>query len=160
MLTFSNVAPAKRILSLRDPTQKMSKSAPNPKSRILITDDLQQIQSKIRSAVTDSSPTISYDPVNRPGVANLLTILAASSSVTKSPAELSFDYANKTHSELKTDVVDTVESLIRPIRENYRRIREDEAWLRQVSNQGTDKAREIAARTMGEVKRQIGLGRL
>ncbi|KAG8984015.1 Tryptophan--tRNA ligase, mitochondrial, partial [Tulasnella sp. 427] len=154
------ITPAKRILSLRDPTQKMSKSAPNPKSRILITDQFSQIQAKIRSAVTDSTPSISYDPENRPGVANLLTILASCSGTSKSVPELAQEYSSKNHAELKADVTEAVERLVGPIRENYRRIRNDEAWLREVSDDGIRRAREIAAQTMKEVKHQIGLGPL
>ncbi|KAG9050805.1 Tryptophan--tRNA ligase, mitochondrial [Tulasnella sp. UAMH 9824] len=154
------ITPAKRILSLRDPTQKMSKSAPNPKSRILITDNYSQIQAKVRSAVTDSTPSISYDPENRPGVANLLTILASCSDSSKSVAELAQEYSSKNHAELKADVTEAVERLVGPIRENYRRIRNDEAWLRQVSNDGIRRAREIATQTMDQVKHQIGLGPL
>ncbi|KAG8985845.1 Tryptophan--tRNA ligase, mitochondrial [Tulasnella sp. 427] len=154
------ITPAKRILSLRDPTQKMSKSAPNPKSRILITDEFSQIQAKIRSAVTDSAPSISYDPEYRPGVANLLTILASCSGTSKSVPEIAQEYSSKNHAELKTDVTEAVERLVGPIRENYRRIRNDEAWLREVSVDGIRKAREIAAQTIKQVKHQIGLGPL
>ncbi|KAF8319437.1 Nucleotidylyl transferase [Clavulina sp. PMI_390] len=67
--------PTKRILSLRDPIQKMSKSAKDPKSRILLSDSRDEIARKIRKAVTDSETTISYDPIHRPGISNLLRIL-------------------------------------------------------------------------------------
>lgn len=68
-------APAKRILNLRDPTQKMSKSAVNPNSRIILSDSADEVSQKIRKAVTDSDHDISYDPVARLGISNLLRLL-------------------------------------------------------------------------------------
>merc|ERR1711939_99457 len=68
------ISPAKRVMSLTDPVKKMSKSDPNPKSRILLTDSNEVIRSKIKSAMTDSFDGISYEPERRPGVSNLLDI--------------------------------------------------------------------------------------
>lgn len=90
----------------------------------------------------------------------MLTILAACSGTSKSVPELAQEYSAKNHAELKADVTEAVERLVGPIRENYRRIRDDEAWLREVSSHGIRRAREIAARTMEQVKHQIGLGPL
>lgn len=155
-------APAKRIMSLRKPDQKMSKSAPDPKSRIIISDSAEVVSSKIRSAVTDSISTITYDPVKRPGVSNLLIILAAvsSSSSTPSPKALAAEYKGKDHAALKADVTEAVETRLKPIREDYLRLKDDEAWLNVVSRTGVRRAREIAVVTMDEVKRKIGIGPL
>ncbi|KAG8897848.1 hypothetical protein FRB99_007873 [Tulasnella sp. 403] len=152
------ITPAKRILSLRDPTQKMSKSAPNVKSRILITDDFDHIQAKVRAAVTDSTASIWYDPKTRPGVGNLLTILSACGDTSETAEQLASRYVNKSHSDLKKDVAEAIEFRLQPIREEYTRIRGDEGWLREVSREGIRKAREIATRTMEVVKGQLGLG--
>ena len=75
---ISHLSPAesKRISSLRNPDQKMSKSAPDANSRILLTDTPEQIQSKFKRAVTDSEPMLTYDPENRPAVSNLISILS------------------------------------------------------------------------------------
>ncbi|KAG8853362.1 Tryptophan--tRNA ligase, mitochondrial [Tulasnella sp. 330] len=157
------ISPAKRVMSLRNPQQKMSKSAPDPRSRILISDSTEEISSKIRSAVTDSIPTISYDPLNRPGVSNLLTILAAvisSSSFTLSAEALANEYQGKDHASLKADVTDAIVTRLRPIRDNYLRLKDDEAWLNVVSRTGVRRAREIAVVTMDEVKQKIGIGPL
>ncbi|KAG8983983.1 Tryptophan--tRNA ligase, mitochondrial [Tulasnella sp. JGI-2019a] len=157
------ISPAKRIMSLRNPMQKMSKSAPDPRSRIIISDSAESVASKIRSAVTDSIPTITYDPVNRPGVSNLLTILAAvlpQSGNPIRPVALAEEYMGKNHAALKGDVVDAVEAKLRPIREEYLRLKDDEAWLNIVSRTGARRAREIATVTMEEVKQKIGLGPL
>ncbi|KAG1736920.1 uncharacterized protein EDB91DRAFT_1141640 [Suillus paluster] len=92
--------PSKRILSLKDPTSKMSKSSPDVQSRILLTDTATQIQSKIRAAVTDSIQGITYDPKDRPGTSNLLTILAActDSDVT----QVAKTYESQGHGDLET----------------------------------------------------------
>lgn len=145
-------------MSLRNPSQKMSKSSPNPKSRISISDTPDQIASKIRSAVTDSIPTISYDPVARPGVANLLTILASVNETEgETAAEVARRYEGKDHATLKRDTAEGVEARIKPIREEFTRLREDKAWLNEVARVGVRKARERAVKTMEEVKKTIGL---
>ena len=102
---------------------------------------------------------ISFDPENRPGVANLLTILAAcqTNGRQSSPLELAQQYASRNHSDLKTDVADAVEARIRPIREEYLRLKADEGWLRQVAGEGVMRARNLASKTMAAVKKQIGL---
>lgn len=142
-------------MSLRNPLQKMSKSAPDPRSRISLSDTSEQITSKIRSAVTDSIPTITYDPQSRPGVANLLTILA---SVTDEALdEVARRYEGKDHATLKGDVSEAVEEKIRPIRERFEWLRDDGAWLDEVAKVGVRRAREKAVKTMEEVKRTIGL---
>lgn len=142
-------------MSLRNPLQKMSKSAPDPRSRISISDTSDQISTKIRSAVTDSIPTITYDPIARPGVANLIVILA---SVTDSEiSDVAGSYEGKDHATLKRDVSDAVEAKLGSIRERFERLRADEAWLDEVAKVGVRRAREKADVTMEEVKRTIGL---
>ncbi|KAG8970036.1 Tryptophan--tRNA ligase, mitochondrial [Tulasnella sp. 419] len=154
------IAPAKRILSLRDPTQKMSKSAPNVKSRILLTDDYSQITSKIRFAVTDSIPEIYYDPKSRPGVSNLLTILAACRGGSEDPQVLGNYYGAKNHSDLKQDVAGAIEERLGPAREEYFRIQKEDAWLQTIAEQGAQRARDIAQQTMKQVKAKLGLDSL
>ncbi|KAG9102854.1 Tryptophan--tRNA ligase, mitochondrial [Ceratobasidium sp. 370] len=165
------ITPAKRILSLRDPAQKMSKSAPHPSSRILLTDPAEVIEKKVRSAVTDSERGVTYDPVARPGVANLLTILDACTSLTGSEktdgdGETS-DTRLKTlagrfasHAELKRAVAEAVEAAVAPIRAEYARVRANESYLRDVAEVGRMRAAEAAERTMSEVKEVLGVGKL
>ncbi|EJU05865.1 tryptophanyl-tRNA synthetase [Dacryopinax primogenitus] len=153
--------PTKRVLSLRDPSQKMSKSAPSEKSRILITDDPAAISAKIRGAVTDSNPDITFDPTGRPGVSNLLSMLAActtESSVADldSTAQL---YRGKQIQDLKRDVADAIIARVEPIRTEYERLRKDLAWLRDVSQAGDQEARGRVGQTMSEVKKILGLAR-
>lgn len=107
-------------------------------------------------------PTISYDPLERPGVSNLLTILAAcdGSPGAGSAEELSKNYSQKNHADLKQDVAEAIENLISPIRERYLQLQNDPGYLVEVSEQGSEKARAIARRSMAEVKRAVGLDAL
>ncbi|KAH7928161.1 tryptophanyl-tRNA synthetase [Leucogyrophana mollusca] len=148
-------SPSKRILSLKDPTSKMSKSSPDLQSRILLTDTVTQIKAKIRAAVTDSIQGITYDPISRPGTSNLLTILAAcsDSDVTK-VAKL---YENKGHGHLKNDVADAVEELLKGPRAEFERIRHETAYLSDVAARGAEQARIRSEQTLLEVRRRIGL---
>ncbi|KZO92350.1 tryptophanyl-tRNA synthetase [Calocera viscosa TUFC12733] len=154
--------PTKRVLSLRDPTQKMSKSAPSDKSRILITDDPAAITAKIRGAVTDSISEITYHPERRPGVSNLISILAACTSEEPNLdlGTIARSYQGKRIQDLKQDVADAVIAKIEPIRKEYEKIRAESAWLRDVSDAGDTLARERASRTMSEVKKTVGLARM
>jgi len=147
--------PTRRVLSLKDPSSKMSKSAPDVQSRILLTDTAAQIKSKIRGAVTDSIVGVTYDPVSRPGAANLLTILAACTN--EEPEEVAKRYANKGHGELKADVADSVEELLCGPRAEFERIKGETAYLAEVAQAGAAKARERSEDTMQEVRRRVGL---
>ncbi|KAG9123611.1 Tryptophan--tRNA ligase, mitochondrial, partial [Ceratobasidium sp. 392] len=160
------ITPAKRILSLRDPAQKMSKSAPHPSSRILLTDPTDVIEKKIRSAVTDSERDVAYDPDARPGVANLLTILDAckgsgeadESGETRDTRLKTLAAALSSHAELKRAVTDAVEAVVAPIRAEYTRIRADGSYLRDVAEVGRMRAAEVAERTMSDVREVLGVG--
>ncbi|ELU43780.1 tryptophanyl-tRNA synthetase [Rhizoctonia solani AG-1 IA] len=165
-------APAKRILSLRDPSQKMSKSAPHPASRILLTDPPEAIDKKIKSAVTDSERGVEYDPVARPGVANLLTILDACRGLSgENPPDqggdtstrletLASELSTLSHAEFKRWVSDAVQSTLAPIRDEYTRIRADESYIRDVAEAGRMRAFEVAENTMADVREVLGVGRL
>ncbi|KAH7340127.1 tryptophanyl-tRNA synthetase [Rhizoctonia solani] len=166
------ITPAKRILSLRDPSQKMSKSAPHPASRILLTDPPEAIEKKIKSAVTDSERGVEYDPTARPGVANLLTILDACRGLSGevSPGEsedtstrlktLASEISTLSHADFKRLVNDVVQSTVAPIRDEYVRIRADESYLRDVAEAGRMRAFEVAEDTMSDVREVLGVGRL
>jgi len=152
---MNHTAPSKRILSLADPTSKMSKSSPNPQSRILLTDSAAEITSKIRAAVTDSISGITFDPTARPGTSNLLTILASCTG--EDTVDVATRYERKGHGQLKADVVDAVEELIKGPRAEFGRIRRDTAYLSQISEQGAKKARVLSESTLREVRERIGL---
>lgn len=155
----------------------MSKSAPNPSSRILITDSPSVIQQKINRAVTDSDRSLSWDPVERRGVANLLGILAActegtAAEMAKQEKTTSYDEQMSTlsdtlngrginsHAALKAEVAEAVITRLGGIREEFERLRSDQGYLRDVARMGRDRARVIAQDTMGEVRERVGLGSL
>ncbi|OBZ75460.1 Tryptophan--tRNA ligase, mitochondrial [Grifola frondosa] len=149
------ITPSRRILSLKDPSSKMSKSAPDVQSRILLTDTEAQIRAKIRAAVTDSIVGVTYDPVTRPGTANLLTILAACTD--EDVVEVAKRYSDKGHGHLKNDVADAVEELIKEPRAEFERLRGEAGYLNAVARDGATKARALSEATMREVRGRIGL---
>jgi tryptophanyl-tRNA synthetase len=159
------ISPAKRVMSLMDPEKKMSKSHPNPKSRILLTDSDELIRSKIKGAVTDSIEGITFEPERRPGVSNLVEILAHATAAAGSPTDSSSmsldDIAKDMHSSsmraLKDRVADAVCGVIGPIREKCEAIIQDQQALDDVAAEGAEKARASAAGTIERVKRTIGL---
>lgn len=153
------VSPAKRIMSLTDPTAKMSKSAANPKSRILLTDSESEIRRKVMAAVTDSIAGISYDPNRRPGVSNLVELLYHTRDGSDSGTldELADQLRNVSMRALKEQVARSVELAIKPIREHYEAISQDQRMLDEVAMSGAAKARESASLVLQRVKEAVGL---
>lgn len=145
-----------KIMSLVDPTKKMSKSDPNPKATINLLDDLAQIKNKIKSAVTDLVGHVNYDPINQPGISNLLTIY---SSITgKSIVEIVSLYQDKGYADFKGDLANIVVEEIKPIQEKLLAI-ESSGELDQILDEGRDYANKVASRKIEKVYNRIGLGR-
>ncbi|KAK4957352.1 Tryptophan--tRNA ligase, mitochondrial [Elasticomyces elasticus] len=153
------ISPAKRVMSLTDPLAKMSKSHPNSKSRILLTDSEEAIRNKLKAAVTDSIDGITYDPERRPGVSNLIDILyhADPRSNHHDQAELVKDLQGLSMRYLKDRVADAVNAAINDIRARYEDLVHDESYLQDVAEQGARKANESAAATLRDVKGAVGL---
>lgn len=145
-----------RIMDLQEPTKKMSKSDENDKGYISMFDDSNTIMKKIRSAVTDSIGVIKYDPINQPGLANLITIYA---SVT----DLSLDavvakHRNSTYQTFKEDLGKILVETLIPIQDIYRDlVKSDE--LQAILDHGREVASDYAFKKMRKCKRKIGLGR-
>ena len=135
----------------------MSKSAADPNSRILLTDSYETIVKRIRSAVTDSISGITFDPVERPGTSNLLTILSACTGGEEAPTVLAERYAGSNHGLLKKDVAEAVEETLRKPRAEFARLREDRTFLAKVARDGAEKAQEHSDGLMKEVRQRIGL---
>lgn len=145
-----------KVMSLQDPTKKMSKSDPNPKGYIALLDDEAIIRKKIMSAVTDSVGTIAYDPKERPGISNLLTIYDVFSG--EGIDNICKKYEGKGYAEFKTDLAQIVVNAIRPIQEKYNAlIKSDE--LDKILDEGRDYASKIAFKKISKVYNKIGLGR-
>ncbi|UHR03198.1 tryptophan--tRNA ligase [Peptoniphilus sp. GNH] len=142
-----------RIMSLQDPSSKMSKSDPNSDGYILIIEDEKETEKKIKKAVTDSLGKISYNDEQK-GLKNLIDIYAVLSK--KTPDEIVKQYEDKGYGEFKTDLARVVNDSLRPIREKYQKIREDKAYLENVYKEGAQKARKIASKTMAKVYRKMG----
>ena len=141
-----------RIMSLSDPTKKMSKS--DPKGDIFLKDDPAVIRKKIMSAVTDSGSEVKYDEENKPGISNLLTIYAALKEISIEDAEKEF--ANARYGEFKKAVADVVCSELESFQNKYREILESKAY-EQVLLDGAKRATEISNQTLKRVKKAVGL---
>jgi tryptophanyl-tRNA synthetase len=153
------VAPAKRVMALDQPTQKMSKSHSNPKSRVLLTDSREEIQKKLKVALTDSIDGISYDPEARPGVANLIDIAYHLDPAEASSAEeLAKHFKSVTLKALKEKVAEVIDLKIAPIRDRYMFLMEgDKSVLADAAALGQQKASESASATMKLVREAVGL---
>lgn len=153
------ISPMRRVMSLLEPTVKMSKSAPNPKSRITLTDTKERIEKRIKGAVTDSIDGITYDPENRPGLSNLIDLLYHSSAEEgyDSQEALAKDLENMSKKALKTKVADSIDAQLRPIRERYMQIIDDYMLLESVAAEGSDKASRNSRANIRRVKKCMGL---
>ena len=142
-----------RIMSLSDPTKKMSKS--DPKGDIFLKDEPNIIRKKIMSAVTDTGSDIYYDPINKPGISNLLQIYAALSDITIEEAQAKFKDIHQ-YGEFKKIVADKVLEELVPFQERYKTFLNNKT-INEVLNAGKEKARFVANKTLTKVKKTVGL---
>lgn len=145
-----------KVMSLTDPTKKMSKSDPNEKSCIYLTDPENVIRKKIGSAVTDSETCVKYDVENKPGISNLLTILSACTN--KSISELEIEFKDSNYGTFKKAVADAVVELLKPIQEKFTEYVNSKE-LDEILNKGRDNASYAASKMIKKVYKKIGLGR-
>ena len=143
-----------KVMSLQDPLAKMSKSDPNPKAYISVLDDDATIMKKFKGAVTDSETEIRFDPENKPGVSNLLTIMAVAQK--KSVEEVVKDFDGLMYGHLKVRTGEAVCEMLRPMKEEYNRLIKDEAYLLQCAREGAQRAQVIAEETLNRFKKAIG----
>ncbi len=144
-----------RIMSLDDPTSKMSKSAKSELSRISLLDSPEKIKKAIMKAATDSEGHVKYDAENKPGISNLLTIYSSFSG--KSIAELEKEYESSGYGDFKKDLVEVVVEALKPIKTSYAEIRHSPE-LAKILKDGEERASAIAEKTMRRVKAAFGLG--
>ena len=145
-----------KIMSLQDPTSKMSKSDKLEKAVIYLLDDEAVIRKKIASAVTDSEAQVYYDPVNKPGISNLLTILSCCTN--KSIEQLVLECKDMNYGEFKKVVADAVISKLAPIQKRYQEILNSHE-LDEILTAGASKASYFANKMISKVKRKMGIGR-
>ncbi len=141
-----------RIMSLSEPTKKMSKS--DPKGDIYLKDDLKVIRKKIMSAVTDSEARVAYDPENKPGVSNLLQIYAALKDISIPEAEKLFEGSN--YGTFKGAVADVVCDVLGNLQQKYQAFIAS-GEVERVLEEGAKKAREVANNTLHRVQHAVGL---
>ena len=144
-----------RIMALDDPEAKMSKSAENIHSRISLLDEDSKIKKSIMRATTDSDGELRFDPVNKPGVSNLLNIYSAFSGV--SVDEILANQSWRGYGDLKKELVGVTQEALAPIKKNYEEIRHSEELIR-VLNDGAERASAIAEPVMQRVRDKFGLG--
>jgi tryptophanyl-tRNA synthetase len=143
-----------KITDLQDPTAKMSKSASSPNGIVELLDDPAKSAKKIRSAVTDTGREITFDPVGKAGVSNLLTIMSALTD--RSIDDLVAAYAGKGYGDLKKDLAEIVAEFVRPIQERTRAYLDDQAQLDKLLAVGAEKARSVASVTLRNVYDRVG----
>lgn len=133
----------------------MSKSSVNPNGIIELLDDPKVIAKRIRSAVTDTEREIRFDPVAKPGIANLLTILSALTG--RDVLALEADYVGKGYGDLKKDLADVVVDFLTPFQERAQAYLEDSEALDDVLADGAERARELARGTLDRISGRSGL---
>ncbi|KXZ39582.1 tryptophanyl-tRNA synthetase [Alkalithermobacter thermoalcaliphilus JW-YL-7 = DSM 7308] len=142
-----------RIMSLQDPTKKMSKSDENVNAYISITEDSDSISRKIKRAVTDSLNRVKYCE-EQPGIKNLISIYSNLSG--KSIQEIESLYEGKGYSEFKSDLAEVVVESLRPVREKYEQLLKNKDYLESIYSQGAIKAEKAARKTLRKVYRKVG----
>lgn len=159
ILTVPEVKIAKvgaRIMSLTEPTKKMSKSDPNLKSFISLLDSPKQLEKKIKSAVTDSEGIVRYDKENKPGVSNLLSIYSILAN--KTIDELEVQYEGKGYGDFKGDLANIVVEALEPIQTKYNDLIESDK-LDAILDEGAERANRVAMKTLKKIENAMGLGR-
>ncbi|MBV8218662.1 MAG: tryptophan--tRNA ligase [Solirubrobacterales bacterium] len=144
-----------RIMDLQFPDRKMSTTGGSPQGTVYVTDEPAAILKKFRSAVTDSGREVVRAP-DKPGVSNLIDILAAVRG--SSPAEVEASFNGSGYGAFKQAVADAVVEYLAPVRRRYHELRADEGELERILGMGAEKARALAADTMLDVREAMGVG--
>ena len=144
-----------RIMDLQDPTSKMSTTSGSEQGTVYVLDEPKAIEKKIGSAVTDSGSEVRRGQ-EKPGITNLIEIVAAVRGVDPSAVEDSF--AESRYGDFKKAVAAEVIAYLEPVRERYTQLREDEAALESILARGAEQAREIASETLVDVRERMGVG--
>lgn len=145
-----------RIMSLQEPTKKMSKSDSNMKGFISLLDPPNTVAKKIKSAVTDSDGIVKYDKENKPGISNLLSIYSIFTG--KTIAELEAMYEGKGYGDFKSDLADVMVEFITPFQEKYKYYMNSEE-LDRILDEGAEKARKKSFKMLKKMENAMGLGR-
>ena len=142
-----------KIMSLQDPSRKMSKSDENPNASIYLMDDPDTIMRKCKRAVTDSEGQILYRE-EQPGIRNLIDIYSACSG--KTPEETVKEFDGKGYGEFKMAVGEAVNSVLKPLQERYAQLEKDKAYIDRIIKENAEKADYVATKTLRKVQRKVG----
>ena len=142
-----------KVTDLQEPTAKMSKSAASDSGIVYLLDEPSAIVKKFKRAVTDSDGEVRFDRTEKPGISNLLEILAACTG--RTPAQTAADYSQ--YGPLKADAGEAVVEVLTPIQHRYRELMGDPAELSRLLRVGADKARSVASATLARTYSNIGL---
>lgn len=145
---------SRRIRSLRNPEKKMSKSDVDWRSVISVMDEPDLVMAKCRKALTDCDSRIFYDPIGRPGVANLMRLFHLTSG--KSLDEIELQFAGKQTNDLKIELAETIIERFGEARKQFARLIGEPAYLESQLQKGADEARAIASETVGRVRHELG----
>jgi len=146
---------AARVMDLQHPTAKMSTTAPTPQGTIGLLDPPEVITKRIRSAVTDSGTDVRFDPDAKPGVSNLLQVLAATTE--RPVATVEAEYADAGYGTLKQAVADAVVAYLAPLQARYAELRDDPSTVDAALATGAEKAEAVASKVIARVREAAGL---
>jgi tryptophanyl-tRNA synthetase len=144
---------AARVMDLQHPERKMSKSVASPLGTIGLHDSADEIRRKVRKAVTDTDGEVRYDRAAKPGLANLLDLLAGATD--RAPEEVAKGYER--YGDLKNDVADALDELLRPVRERRVELETDLPYVHDVLARGASQAHAVASRTYARAADAVGL---
>jgi tryptophanyl-tRNA synthetase len=143
-----------RIMDLQEPTRKMSTTGGSEQGTVYVLDEPRVIEKKLKSAVTDSGSEVRREQ-SKPGISNLVEVLAAVRGV--GPAAVEAEFAGARYGDFKGAVAEAVIAYLAPVRERYEQLRGDEAALEAILAEGAGRARAIASETLADVRERMGV---
>jgi tryptophanyl-tRNA synthetase len=143
-----------RIMDLQEPTKKMSTTGGTAQGTVLLLDDADTIRKKFKTAVTDSGREIAYEPGAKPGVSNLIEILAVATGRTIPDVQAAYD--GKGYGDLKGDTAEAVVELVQPVQQRYAELRADEGELKRLLSIGAEKAQTTSKPTLSQMYERMG----
>lgn len=146
-----------RVMDLQEPTRKMSTTSGTDQGRVYVLDETDALMKKFKRAVTDSGTEIRHDRQEKPGVSNLLELYAAVTGTGIAEAEAHFADA-RGYGDLKVGVGEAVDAKLKPVRERYAQLRDDEAELERALALGAEKARAVCRPVVADARAKMGLG--
>ena len=144
-----------RVMSLADPTKKMSKSDENVNATVFLTDDSDTIVRKFKKAVTDSDAEVRYDVESKPGISNLMDIYSATTG--KSNEDIESEFEGKGYGDFKIAVGETIANMLKPIQDEYNRLLKDKEYINSCIKENDEKAAYFANKTLRKVMKKVGL---